>query len=345
MKILSISTELKHIPLKTPFITALRRVDSVEYVRVTLRCENGLFAYGEAPATKAVTGEDIPSILSSVKKIKHSLLFQTPKDALKLLHASHIGSSAKAAIDMACVSLLAQANNKELYEYFQASDFSPIHTAITISLKDPHAMLADAKKAFDGGMWILKVKLGSDIAHAIEVVKSISQNIKGAKILVDANQAWHVQNTLKFIDAVKDLDIELIEQPVAADDLSGLKKITAYSEIPILADEAVYTLDDVKNVTLHKCADMINIKLMKCGGVTKAIEILDYARENRIECMLGSMLEGPCSINTALHLAFAYRDVIRHVDLDSPLLCKGLPGELDFDYNGCAITLKADKLH
>ena len=83
---------------------------------------------------------------------------------------------------------------------------------------------------------------------------------------------------------------------------------------------------------------MINIKLMKCGGLTKAVEILEYAREKNVKCMLGSMLEGPSSINVALHLAMAYSDVISYIDLDSPLLYKEKSLELDFNFNGCKIT-------
>ncbi len=82
---------------------------------------------------------------------------------------------------------------------------------------------------------------------------------------------------------------------------------------------------------------MINIKLMKCGGITKAKEILEYAKEKNIKCMLGSMLEGPISINSALHLAFEYNDVIKYIDLDSPLLYKEKSNELEFKYNGSKI--------
>ncbi|QOP42887.1 hypothetical protein FJR45_02535 [Sulfurimonas sediminis] len=70
---------------------------------------------------------------------------------------------------------------------------------------------------------------------------------------------------------------------------------------------------------------MINVKLMKCGGVSRAQAIFEYARANNIECMLGSMLEGPVSIHAALCLAFAYRDVVKYIDLDSPLLYKKAP--------------------
>ncbi len=85
---------------------------------------------------------------------------------------------------------------------------------------------------------------------------------------------------------------------------------------------------------------MIKIKLMKCGGVSKAIEILEFARKNSVKCVLGSMLEGPISINAALNLAMEYSDVISYVDIDSPLLYKEPSDELDFAFNGCEITRK-----
>ena len=143
-----------------------------------------------------------------------------------------------------------------------------------------------------------------------------------------------------YVNAVEELSIELIEQPVIAEDLRALKLVTDATKIPILADEATFTLQDIKKVVQTKSADMINIKLMKCGGVSRAVEILEYARKNRIKCMLGSMLEGPYSINAALYLAFNYRDVIEYVDLDSPLLYKEASNELDFIFSGSKISAK-----
>jgi L-alanine-DL-glutamate epimerase-like enolase superfamily enzyme len=255
------------------------------------------------------------------------------------LHStSRIGSSAEAALDMAFISLHVKENNQTLCEFFQTKDLSFLKTDVTISLNSADVMLEDAKKAFIDDMSILKVKLGSDISHATQVVKYISKKLPLADIIVDANQAWSLEDTLEFIEAVKEIDIELIEQPVAADDLSALKTISDMSHISILADEAVFTLVDAKKVVESKSAHMINIKLMKCGGITKAIEILEYAREKRVTCMLGSMLEGPYSINIALHLAMAYRDVIKYIDLDSPLLYKKPSDELEFEYRGCKVS-------
>ena len=325
MRISKITTSGEEIPLSTPFCTALRREDAVMFVRVKLTCTNGLFAYGEAPATKAITGEDLQSISEAIEAVKKELYDKELFEALKILHVKSIGSSAKAALDMAIISLLAQKNQQTLFQYLGTQDFSPIQTDVTISLNDADTMLQDAKDAFNKGYNILKVKLGSDIHHAVSVTKSLSQELPEAKLLIDANQAWNLENSLHYIDAVKNLHVELIEQPVIANDLESLKIISQNTNIPILADEAVFTLDDVKKVYENGYANMINIKLMKCGGVSKAREILEYAREKNIVCMFGSMLEGPTSITAAYALCFAYRDVIKYVDLDSPLLYKEVP--------------------
>ncbi|MDA3907903.1 MAG: dipeptide epimerase [Sulfurimonas sp.] len=329
MKIANISTEVKEIALKTPFITALRRVDTVEFVRVTVTCDDGSVAYGEAPSTRAVTGEDIYSILSGIAFIEEELIDLTPVDAIKTLHLAEMGSSAKAALDMALFSLIPDAKEKQNLT---------LETDITISLKDADEMIADATQAIANGMKILKVKFGLDIKHAIAVTNRLSE--LDAKLIIDANQAWTLDDTMEYIDATLDAKLELIEQPVKASELHELRCITNYSHVPILADESVFTLEDAKTIVEYACADMINIKLMKCGGVTKAIEILEFARKNSVKCMLGSMLEGPISINAALNLAMEYSDVIAYIDLDSPLLYKEPSNELEFHFNGCKITRK-----
>lgn len=340
MKITNIKTQVEYIELKTPFKTALRTATHVEFVRVFVQTDGGYVGIGEAPATKAITGEGIEDILHSIGTVQELFLGLEAEEALEKLHDTKIGSSAKAALDIAFVHLLSLEAKKPLYNYFGGADVTPLQTDVTISLNESVVMLYDAKKAFDEGMVLLKVKVGSDVLHAVDVVRAIAKELPSAKILVDANQAWSVEDSEFFISNMFDGAIELIEQPLIASDLGGLKKITEFSHIPILADEAAFTLEDVKKVVVSKSADMINIKFMKCGGVSKAKEILEYARAQKVPCMLGSMLEGPYSINMALHLAFAYRDVIKYIDLDSPLLYKEMPQELDFEFDGCVITLK-----
>ena len=311
MKIKKITTTIETIPLKTPFVTALRRVDNVEFVRVRIELQSGNVSFGEAPATKAITGEDLDLILKSIDSYKASLIGLSPQEAIAKLDSFKIGSSARAALDMALYNLLNPLNNKTNKK-----------TAITISLGDVSKMLADANIAYTSQNDILKLKFNDNINHAIEVTKKIKEQNPDASLLIDANQAWSYKDSITYIDAIKDVGIELIEQPVKKDELESLKKITEYSDIPIVADESCFTFEDVKVVVENKIADIINIKLMKCGGITKAIEILEYCRAKKVPVMMGSMLEGPTSIAYASSLVDAYKDVVKYVDLDSPLLYK-----------------------
>ncbi|MCW9026309.1 MAG: dipeptide epimerase, partial [Thiovulaceae bacterium] len=261
MKIKNITTTIEKIPLKTPFITALRRVDNVEFVRVKIQLHSGNISFGEAPATKAITGEDLDLILNSIDSYKASLIGLSPQEAIAKLDTFKIGSSSRAALDMALFNILNPLNKK-----------TDKKTAITISLGDESKMLSDANIAYTSQNDILKLKFNDNIKHAIEVTKKIKEQNPDASLLIDSNQAWTYKDSIAYIDAIKDVGIELIEQPVKKAELEALKKITEYSSIPIVADESCFTLEEVKTVVENKMADIINIKLMKCGGITKAIE-------------------------------------------------------------------------
>lgn len=328
MTITAISLEIEKIPLRTPFITALRRVDDVENIRVMVHTDTPNIGYGAAPATKAITGEDLQSISQTIKKRIAPRLIGQPFDLPKVLAILHAccedNSSAKAAVDMALYDLAALAENSTLVTFLGAKP-SPIQTAVTISLKTPEEMAEDAGIAFGRGFGILKIKVGGKDGMDLQRIIAIRKALPQARLLIDANQAWSVEESLEIIKAITPLTIELIEQPVLGSDIEGLRTITQQSGIPILADEAVFTLEDAKKVIKEKAADLINIKLMKCGGISKAIEIIEYCQKHDVKCMMGSMLEGPVSIALTVQLVMAYRDAFSHIDLDSPLLYKTVP--------------------
>ncbi len=317
MKIQKIELEIKKIPLKTPFVTALRRVENVEFVRVSVVCDDARVSYGEAPATKAITGEDLESISKAIANHSEFFYGKSPSESLAILHELPIGSSAKAALDMAFYAFI----DAQMFDVIKrASERRCKQTAITISLNQKEKMLFDAKDAIANGQKILKLKFGSDISHAIDVTRAIQEQFLTATILVDANQAWSLEDSKSFLDLFEGSNIDLVEQPLPANALAGLKELKEYSNIPIVADESCFTLEDVKDVVQSASADIINIKLMKCGGVTKAIEILEYCREKEVFVMFGSMLEGPLSIAYACYLVERFGDIVKYVDLDSPLL-------------------------
>jgi o-succinylbenzoate synthase len=343
MMLVDIIANIEEIPLKTPFVTALRRVENVETVRIMLMSASGQVGIGEAPPTKAITGEDSTSIIGTIKSLRPVLLnleFETIDEAMVLLHSAFKGhNSAKAAIDMALYDLFSKEANVPLYTYL-GGEAKPINSDVTISLNAPEQMAKDTAEAVGSGYHILKVKVGGGDGLDIERTHAVSKAAgNDAILLIDANQAWNESESLAFIEGTEALNIALIEQPVPAAELETLKRITKKSSIPILADESVFTLDDAKQVVEKGAAHMINIKLMKCGGIYKAKEILTYCRENGIKCMMGSMLEGPVSIAAAMHLCMAYSDTILWYDLDSPLLYKALPASAPLYFEGNALSL------
>jgi o-succinylbenzoate synthase len=331
------------IPLAVPFVTALRRVDYVEHILLRLETDSGLVAFGSAPATEAITGETLQSIEQILKSEILPALLGQPFDLeqMKRLVADSVAgnSSAKACAEMALYFLAARQTNQPLYRLLGGKEAKTFSTAVTVGLNTPDAMVAQANSYCKRGFDILKIKVGSSDGLDATRIRTLATALPTATLLVDANQAWSADESLRILEQCHDLPLALIEQPVVANDLAGLKRVAATSPFPILADEAVFTACDAEHVLAENAADLINIKLMKCGGLGCALDILDVCRRYGKRCMLGSMLEGPVSITAALHLAAAYPDMFEYLDLDSPLLYATLPPDLPFTVQGNTYAL------
>ena len=330
MRIVDYGITIVHIPLATPFITALRRVEAASAVRLRIVADDGRVGIGEAPPTEAITGESLASIRHTLESSLIPPLrdpFDDLDEALRRVHTAADGAaSAKAAVDIALHDLL-----KPLTETIR------IDTAVTVSLDHPKKMEAQALDFAQKGCRILKVKLGGRDGLDIARIRRIRDALPDATILADANQAWNEAQTLRFLEAVHPCDIALLEQPLPADDLAGMAAVTARSPIPILADESAFNLHGVQRVMNNGAADMINVKLMKCGGIAEAEKILRWCGDRRIPCMMGSMLETPASIRAAATLAKRFETIVRYCDLDSPLLWRSVP-------KGCPIKREECRL-
>ena len=331
MKVSSI--ELKHIsiPLNKTFKTALRTVDSAENTVVMVHTDDGRVGFGEAPPTKAITGEDNDSIRTTISKfITPALIGQeiTDMDAIQeKLHGSIEGNtSAKAAVDMALYDLYTQELGVPLYKYLGGYR-DRVETDITISINEPEEMAADAAEVVQQGFSALKLKVGIDSEKDIKRVKAI-RDVVGSdmKIRLDANQGWEVDEAIETIRKIEELgfDVELVEQPVKARDFEGMKKVKDNVNTIIMADESCFSPEDARRLLEMNAADVLNIKLMKCGGIYKALQIIEIAEEFGVECMLGCMVESKISLTAAAHLAAAKKTITR-VDLDAAILLKEDP--------------------
>ncbi len=234
--------------------------------------------------------------------------------------------SAKAAIDMALYDLVAKRLNVPVYRLLGLDGQRPLITSYTIAIDTPEKMKEKTKEAAD--FLVYKVKMG--VGNDMEMVKAVRE-VTDAKIRVDANAGWTLDEALKKIEELKVLDIEFVEQPIDPADKAGLKRIKESAEIPIIIDEQLMTSKDIPGVV--GLCDGINIKLAKCGGIREALRMIHVARAHGLKVMLGCMVESSVGITAAAHLG----PLVDFLDLDGNLLLTNDP------YEG--VKLEKGKLH
>ena len=314
------------VPLKTPFRTALRTVERMESVIVEVHTDTEHIGRGEAPATAVITGDTLPSIAWAVEGvIGPRLIGGDIEERELLLHRVHTAmvhnTSAKAALDMALYDLYGQHLGVPLWKLLGGFR-NTVETDLTISVGTADSMAADSLRAVEEGYRILKVKVGRDSAGDLDRLRRIREAVpRDIRIRVDANQGWTPKEAVRIIRAMEDqgLEVELVEQPVRADDLEGLRFVTSHVLTDILADEAVFSLRDGVELIQARAADLINIKLMKTGGLYQAELLCGLAQAYGVGCMMGCMLEGGVAATAAAHFAAA-KENVRLADLDGPSL-------------------------
>ena len=345
MKISKIETKRLSSPLKRPFQTALRRVESLEDMVVLIHTDKGLVGYGEGAPTPVITGETLGTMQAVVEYLSPLLIGRELEgfDALiETIHSSILkNSTAKSALEIALYDLRAQSRGLPLYRML-GGEKREFVTDITISLGEVETMVSDALDAILRGYQILKIKVGDDPQKDIERIEAIADAIQDdIAMRLDANQGWGVDETIHVMTVLEHRGIfpELLEQPVKAADTEGLKKIKAHIQTPLLADESVFSVEDARRLLDLQAVDLINIKLAKCGGITQALKLADIADEYGIKCMMGCMLEGPISVGAAVHVASARVDTVTMLDLDAVSLCRENPVEGGVIFNESKISI------
>lgn len=343
MKIVDIKVEKVSIALNKTFITSLRELKNIDSIIVKVITEKYI-GYGAASETAVITGDTNNSIISAIEYMKIFLIGKDISNFEKMIQIVNnciIGNtSAKAAIDMALYDLYGKLYNAPLYKLLGGYR-NRLITDFTISLKSPQEMAEDSFEAVSKGFNILKIKVGDnpdlDIKRLQSIRKAVGNRIS---IRVDANQGWRPKDAVYVIRRMEqdDIKISLAEQPVLAQDIDGLKYVTDNVHIPILADESVFSDMDAMKIINKRAADMINIKLMKTGGIYNALKIISLAETVGMKCMIGSMMESMIGITAAVHLGAAKASIIE-ADLDVPLLCSNNPIKGGITYSKNIITL------
>jgi L-Ala-D/L-Glu epimerase len=311
----SVTIHRRSIPLRRPFVTAVRTAYVLNALLVEVRDSDGRSGWGEAPTSWRVTGESIEGVTAAILGPLSEAVIGASTDEPEVVSAAleraivH-NSSARMAIDCAMYDLAARVQQVPLFQYL-GGRAPTVLTDMTLSAaltsSDLEELLRTAAEHVAAGFSTLKVKVGAggdDVATLVEVRNAVGANVR---LRVDANQGWTPEGAVLAITSLEDagVDLEFVEQPVHRDDIEGLAFVTGHVATPIVADESVWTRRDLREILRSHAADMVNIKLAKTGGLREARALASMAREHGIDVMVGCMSEGYVGIAAAAALASA----------------------------------------
>ncbi|QLE79902.1 dipeptide epimerase [Francisella sp. Scap27] len=320
-KITDVETSIIKTPLKRTFTTAVRSTNHIDSLVLRITTDDGLVGFGVAPATTAITGDTLAGMQYIVKELFAPVMIGSDIKDYKHIIASafarvSFNTGVKMALDLALHDLLAKQQKISVANLLGASG-KTIKTDISISCGNIKDTLMNIQNGVNAGFNAVKVKTGADFVRDIELLKHIDKNFSSEiSFRFDANQGWSIKQTKQFIEELDKYSIntEIIEQPVKHYDISAMRELTAFSNLPLVADESVFSLDQAERIINEKACNMINIKLAKTGGILEAQKIKHLADSVNMPCMVGCMMESPVGIVATT--SFALAENITIADLD-----------------------------
>ncbi|HET6652004.1 MAG TPA: dipeptide epimerase [Nocardioides sp.] len=343
--VVRVETQRVSAPLHTPFVTALRRTETTDVVLVRVTDGDGVTGWGEAPQVWQVTGESLAGAEACIAGPLAAVVAGTNPDDLAATCRAVAGAvagnhGAKAAVDVALHDLVARRRGVSL-PVLLGSSTHRVPTDVTLAAGDAAALAETARTRAAEGFDVLKMKVGTDAATDAARVAAVREAVgPDVAIRLDANQGWTAREAVGVISALEDagLGVELVEQPVAAADLDGLAWVTARVGTPVMADESVYGLRDLVEVIRRRAADLVNVKLAKCGGLWTGRALLDLARAHGMGTAVGSMMETHVGLGAAASLAAACGTTVV-ADLDAAWWTRESPYVGGLRYDGATVLL------
>ena len=305
-----VKSKIRELPFRHPFTISKGTKTHQPIFLVELEW-NGLCGYGEAPAITyyGITAQKMAEDLERKKAMVERFALTDPRRFWHFLH--HLfpdNPFLVCALDMAGWDLYGKLRNAPLYRLFNADPSKTLVSDYTLGIDGTESMIGKMREK----PWpVYKVKVGTE--GDMERLRAL-RDATDAPFRVDANAGWTLDEAKEKIPALRELGVEMVEQPLAKDDWSGMKTLYEESPLPLYADEACVGRSDVAVCIGHFHG--INIKLTKCGGITPALEMVSMARKAGLGLMLGTMNESSIGTAAMAHLS----PLFDMLDADGPLL-------------------------
>lgn len=308
--------EVLELHTRHAFHIARQRYQPRRDVWVRIRDTNGVEGWGEAAATPYY-GETAETVSAVLPRLGEALITAAEDDvfALERIEAAvrrSIGynPAARSAISAALHDLVGKRLGLPVWKLWGLDPASTPVSSFTIGIDDLEKMRDKVREA--ERMPILKIKVGTP--RDAEILAMIREEAPEKVLRVDANTGWTLKQALAVLPMLQEHRVELVEQPLAPDDLEGMRLLRERSPLPIIADESCHTLADIPK--LAGVVDGINIKLAKCGSLREAVRMIHCARAHHMSVMLGCMIESTLGIAAAVQLA----PLVDFLDLDGAAL-------------------------
>lgn len=339
MKIVDIKIEKLRIDLKEPFKIAFAVQDYADNVIVKIVTDEGYYGLGEAAPFAPVTGETVDGVVNTLKMFRSGLIGMDPlniEGIHVLMDRLIVGNTAaKAAIDIALYDIKGKVMGQPLYKVLGGYD-NKIQTDMTIGIDTPENMALKAKKSvIEDGFRILKVKAGINPSDDVKALQLIRQAVgNDIRLRVDANQGYCVNDAIAVLKEFEKVGVEAVEQCLPYWNLADSRRIRDNVNLKVMLDETIKSPMDAAKACKIDAADILNIKLMKSGGLYNALKINAIAEANDVRCMVGCMLETKIAITAGASLVAAKKN-ITEADCDSFMYCvdpdNGIKGGFERD--------------